>query len=62
MNTKHEDPSMGGILLVFATLVNVIILEKGITMGERWYFFLLITVPMYIMTVMDIHWKTPSGH
>ena len=53
---------MGGILLVPATFVNVIILEKGITMSERWYFFLLITVPMYIITVVKIQRKTRSSH
>jgi len=60
MSTKHEDPSVAGTLLVLATFVNAIILEKGITVSDRWYFFLLITVPMYIFTVVNIYGKRKS--
>lgn len=60
MNTRHEGPSMSGILLVLATFVNVIILEKGITVSDRWYFSLLITVPMFIIAVVDLYGKRKS--
>jgi hypothetical protein len=60
MKAKREDASVGGILLVLGALANVIILEKGITVNERWYFFLLITVPVYITMVMSMRKDTPG--
>jgi|GEM_PF-4836970 len=60
MKAKREDASVGGILLVLGALANVIILEKGITVNERWYFFLVITVPVYITMVMSMRKDTPG--
>ncbi|HEY4108319.1 hypothetical protein [Puia sp.] len=59
MNTNQEGPSINGIIGVLVTFINVIILERGFTMDERWYLLLAITLPLFVVTAIDMRRNTP---
>jgi hypothetical protein len=37
------------MLLVIAALINVIIIKAGFTSGPKWYYLLLISIPLLVL-------------
>lgn len=49
MIQKRERASTRGMLLVIGALINVIIIRAGFTSGPKWYYLLLISIPLLVL-------------
>ncbi|MEO6549660.1 MAG: hypothetical protein ABIN94_16785 [Ferruginibacter sp.] len=47
-NQKSKSPF--GIILLALVLINAIILEDSFTVNEQWYWALIVTIPLLILT------------
>jgi hypothetical protein len=52
MEKSQEKSSAAGLLLMFAVLVNAIILEQAFTVSSEWYNGMYISLPMFGFALM----------
>lgn len=52
MTPIHRDPPARGMIFTSLVLLNVILIEKGFTAGEKWYSLLLISLPLVIFMLL----------
>jgi len=45
MQRNLQGQSTNGVLIFILILISILILERGIVAGSKWYWFLLVTVP-----------------
>lgn len=46
MIQKHEDATTRGLLISILAIVNVIVIKVGFTVHPKWYYILLISLPL----------------
>ena len=46
MRKTLQPVSVNGVIMLMAVIANAIVLENGITSSEKWYWGLLVTVPL----------------
>lgn len=49
-----------GILILMIVLINAIALEQGYTGNQKWYFVLIVTVPLLILALLDADKGKPA--
>jgi len=49
MIQKRERASTRGMLLVMGALINVIVIKAGFTLNPKWYYLLLISIPLGVL-------------
>jgi hypothetical protein len=57
MERNQKQVSDSGILFVMVVLANAIVLEKSLVYGGRFYWLLLITVPLLLLSLVKRHWR-----
>ena len=60
MKVQKKQLSAGGMIVALIVLVNVIILVNGLTRGNGWYWWLVVTLPALIIALRDIK-NPPMG-
>lgn len=53
MISKEKRIASHGTFLLFLAGINILILEAGYTSGQKWYWALVITVPMLILAILN---------
>jgi hypothetical protein len=54
---RSKQISTNGTIILLLILVNTIILKKGLTTGNQWYWMLVFTVPMIAIALIHGWWK-----
>jgi cytochrome bd-type quinol oxidase subunit 1 len=54
---RSKEISINGIIMLLLILVNIIILKKGLTTGNQWYWVLVFTVPIIAIALIHGWWK-----
>jgi hypothetical protein len=49
MIQKHANASIKGFLVFILALINVIVIKVGFTDNPKWYYLLLITIPLLVL-------------
>lgn len=68
-NQKHN--SLSGIILLVLVLINAVVLRTAYTVNEKWYWALLVSLPLLVIAIRHsskkhvckkilIHFKTKS--
>jgi len=53
MKSKEKGIPPHGIILLFLIGINVLIIETGYTTGQNWYWGLVVTLPMLILSILN---------
>ncbi|MEP7110794.1 MAG: hypothetical protein ABI760_22560 [Ferruginibacter sp.] len=48
MNTNQKSSSPGGMISLVLILINAVILKHAFTLNEKWYWALIVTIPLLI--------------
>ncbi len=54
MKLHNKELSAGGMIIALIVLLNAIVLTKGLTQSDSWYRWLIITIPLLIVSLLDI--------
>jgi hypothetical protein len=57
MERNQKQVSDSGILIIMVVLANAIVLEKSLVYGNRFYWLLLITVPLLMLSLVRRRWR-----
>jgi len=49
MIQRHEGATIRGLLISIMALVNVIVIKAGFTVNPKWYYLLLISMPLLVL-------------
>jgi hypothetical protein len=52
MRNQQYEP-IGGIFLLLLVLINAVALNQGFTGNSKWYFILILTMPLLIVAIKD---------
>lgn len=53
MSEKQQGDFLGGTTITVFAILNVIILRNAYVTDERWYYFLLLTVPILMLEIIN---------
>jgi glutamate synthase domain-containing protein 2 len=53
MNADFKPVSVRSLILLVVALLNAIILRNGLVLGEKWYWGLLVSVPLMLIAIID---------
>ena len=51
MMRNHKQVSINGVMLLILTLINVAIVKTAYTVNEKWYWALLIFIPLLLVAI-----------
>ncbi|MEP7257112.1 MAG: hypothetical protein ABI687_01965 [Flavitalea sp.] len=54
MTSERKPISANGMMLFFLVLINVILIETGYTKDEKWYWLLLISLPLLVWSILNV--------
>lgn len=58
MIRRQKQASVSGMILLFLVLLNVIFIKAGYTKDEKWYWFLIVTVPLLLLlAIVNIRYR-----
>src|SRR6476620_11802739 len=57
MIRNSKQVSVRNMILIILVLLNAVILSKGFTTNEKWYWLLIISLPLLLIAVRDIFQK-----
>jgi hypothetical protein len=55
--TRNQEISANSNIAFLLLLFNVIVLESGFTIHEKWYWFLVVTIPLQLITLIPFRRK-----
>jgi hypothetical protein len=58
MRNQQSEP-IDGIFLLLLVLINAVALKQGFTGDSKWYFILILTLPLLIVAIKDF-WQANS--
>ena len=53
MQRNHQKISADGSLVLLLVLINVIVMERGFVMHPNWYWLLLLTLPLLLVSIVS---------
>ncbi len=57
---RRNEVSPGGALLSISILMNTVVIAKGFTHDERWYWGMVLTVPLMMWAVYELLSAVPN--
>jgi hypothetical protein len=54
MTRKHKESSIRGSILLIVALINVVIIKNGFTISAKWYYLLIVSVPLLITLALQL--------
>lgn len=57
MTNRRKPASVSGMILLFLVLLNIIFIKTGYTRDEKWYWFLMVTLPLLFLAIVNIRQK-----
>ena len=57
MISKHHTIPASGIIILFLVLLNVIVIRSGYLENEKWYWALIVTLPLLLLAISNIRQK-----
>ncbi|MDQ3846530.1 MAG: hypothetical protein M3342_21350 [Bacteroidota bacterium] len=53
MLRNQQTVSARGMTMLLSAIANAVVLQNGFIINEKWYWALVLTVPMLLLTLMD---------
>jgi glutamate synthase domain-containing protein 2 len=53
MTSKRKPDSVSGLIILFLVLLNVIFIKTGFTNDGKWYWFLIVTIPLLLLAIVN---------
>ncbi|MBD0286037.1 MAG: hypothetical protein ICV79_11535 [Flavisolibacter sp.] len=53
MSRNPQTVSAHGVAMLLSAIANAVVLRNGLTINEKWYWALILTVPMLLFVLMD---------
>jgi hypothetical protein len=57
MSSNNREVSIGGMILLFVVLLNVVIVQHAFIRNANWYWALFFTLPLLMLAVYDMRQK-----
>jgi hypothetical protein len=58
MKRSRSATTVSGIVMLLAVLLNTVVLEQGYVSNSKWYYLLVITLPLLLITAMRLRRKS----